>query len=50
MDAWQFLILGLLGLFGGALAGLVGIGGAAVFVPSLIFVAGWDMKEALGPA
>ena len=48
MDAWQFLILGLLGLFGGALAGLVGIGGAAVFVPSLIFVAGWDMKEAVG--
>ena len=40
--------MGLLGLFGCALAGLVGIGGAAVFVPSLIFVAGWDMKEAVG--
>src|SRR5918997_2989898 len=48
MDAWQFLILGLLGLFGGALSGLVGIGGAAVFVPSLIYVAGWDTKEAVG--
>ena len=48
MDAWQFLILGLLGLFGGALSGLVGIGGAAIFVPSLIYVAGWDIKEAVG--
>lgn len=48
MDVWQFLILGLLGLFGGALSGLVGIGGAAVFVPSLIYVAGWDIKEAVG--
>ena len=48
MEAWQFLILGLLGLFGGALSGLVGIGGAAVFVPSLVYVAGWDIKEAVG--
>jgi uncharacterized membrane protein YfcA len=47
LDAWQFLILGLLGLFGGALSGLVGIG-AAIFVPSLIYVAGWDIKEAVG--
>jgi len=48
MDLWQFIILGLLGLFGGALAGLVGIGGAAIFVPALVYVAGWDIKEAVG--
>jgi uncharacterized membrane protein YfcA len=48
MDAGQFLILGLLGLFGGALSGLVGIGGAAVFVPALLYVAGWDIHEAVG--
>jgi uncharacterized membrane protein YfcA len=48
MEAWQLLILTLLGLVGGALSGLVGIGGAAVFVPSLVYVAGWDIKEAVG--
>lgn len=48
MDVWQYLILGLLGLFGGTLSGLVGIGGAAVFVPALLYVAGWDIHEAVG--
>lgn len=48
MDLWQFIILGLLGLFGGTLAGLVGIGGAAIFVPALVYVVGWDIKEAVG--
>lgn len=41
-------MLCLLGLFGGALSGLVGIGGAVVFVPSLVYVVGWDIKEAVG--
>lgn len=48
MDLWQLIILGLLGLFGGSLAGLVGIGGAAIFVPALVYVAGWPIKEAVG--
>lgn len=48
MDLWQLILLGLLGLFGGSLAGLVGIGGAAIFVPALIYVAGWPIKEAVG--
>jgi hypothetical protein len=48
MDAWQYLVLGLLGRVGGSLSGLVGIGGAAIFVPSLLYVAGWDIHEAVG--
>lgn len=48
MDLWQLVVLGLLGLFGGTLAGLVGIGGAAIFVPALVYVAGWPIKEAVG--
>lgn len=48
MDLWQLILLGLLGLFGGSLAGLVGIGGAAIFVPALVYVAGWPIKEAVG--
>lgn len=48
MDPWQSLILGLLGLLGGSLAGLVGIGGAVIFVPALVYVVGWPIKEAVG--
>lgn len=48
MDLWQLVVLGLMGLFGGTLSGLVGIGGAAIFVPALVYVAGWDIKEAVG--
>lgn len=47
MDVWQLLILGLLGLLGGALSGTVGIGGAVIFVPALVYVVGWDIKEAV---
>ncbi len=47
MDAWQLLILGLSGLFGGVLAGLFGVGGGAVFVPALVYVAGWNIEEAV---
>lgn len=48
MDLWQLIILGLLSLLGGSLAGLVGIGGAVIFVPALVYVAGWPIKEAVG--
>jgi uncharacterized protein len=48
MDLLQLLFLGVLGLLGGMLSGLVGIGGATVFVPALVYVAGWNIKMAVG--
>lgn len=47
MDLFLLLILGLLGLIGGVLSGLIGVGGGIFFVPALIFVMGWDIKEAV---
>jgi uncharacterized membrane protein YfcA len=47
VDVWQFLILGLAGLFGGVLAGLFGVGGGTVFVPALVYTAGWNIREAV---
>jgi uncharacterized protein len=47
VDVWQFLILGLAGLFGGVLAGLFGVGGGTVFVPALVYAAGWNIREAV---
>lgn len=47
MDALQLLILALLGFFGGALSGLAGVGGGIVFVPALIYVAGWNIADAV---
>src|SRR5919202_3631253 len=43
----QLLILAVLGLVGGWLAGVAGVGGGIVFVPALVYVAGWDIKEAV---
>src|ERR687885_661656 len=43
----QFLILIVLGLLGGALAGVAGVGGGLIFVPTLVYVAGWGIKEAV---
>ena len=48
MHLWDLLILALIGLFGGTLSGIVGIGGAVVFVPGLIYIAGWGIREAVG--
>lgn len=47
MDLFQLLILLVLGVCGGALSGLVGVGGGIVFVPALLYVAGWDITEAV---
>ena len=46
MDLLELLILSLAGLFGGVLAGLFGVGGGAVFVPALVYAAGWKIGEA----
>ncbi len=47
MDLVELLILGLAGLFGGVLAGLFGVGGGTVFVPALVYAAGWSISEAV---
>jgi uncharacterized membrane protein YfcA len=47
VDLVELLILGLAGLFGGVLAGLFGVGGGAVFVPALVYAAGWSISEAV---
>ena len=47
MDLVELFILGLAGLFGGVLAGLFGVGGGAVFVPALVYAAGWSISEAV---
>src|ERR671920_1942016 len=46
MDLLQRLILAVLGTLGGALSGVAGVGGGIVFVPTLVYAAGWDIKEA----
>jgi uncharacterized membrane protein YfcA len=47
VDLLELVILGLAGLFGGVLAGLFGVGGGTVFVPALVYVAGWNIREAV---
>lgn len=47
MDLLEILILAVAGVFGGVLAGLFGVGGGGVFVPALVYGAGWDIKEAV---
>ena len=43
---WQLLVLACLGVFGGVLSGLVGVGGGIIFVPALVYVAGWSIGDA----
>jgi len=47
MNVLQLLILAVLGLLGGVLSGLVGVGGGSVFVPALVYVADWQIKDAV---
>jgi len=42
------LILLLIGLFSGALSGMVGVGGGIVIVPALVFFLAFSQKEAQG--
>src|SRR5215212_3655616 len=43
----QFAVLAMLGLLGGVLAGVVGVGGAAIFIPAIFYVVGWGIKDAI---
>ena len=48
-DLWSFrVILLVVGLFAGVLAGMFGIGGGIVIVPALILLLKFDQKEATG--
>lgn len=47
MDLLELLILSLAGLLGGVLAGMFGVGGGTVFVPALVYGAGWNIREAV---
>ena len=47
MDLLQLTLLGIIGVLGGILSGLVGVGGGIVFVPGLVYVGGWSIKEAV---
>jgi uncharacterized membrane protein YfcA len=48
MDISAFLVLGLTGLVAGFLGGMVGVGGAIVMVPMMVFVLGLSQKTAQG--
>jgi uncharacterized membrane protein YfcA len=43
---WQPSVLACLGVLGGVLSGMVGVGSGIIFVPALIYVAGWNIEEA----
>jgi uncharacterized membrane protein YfcA len=47
VDLLHLVFLGVVGVVGGILSGLVGVGGGIVFVPGLVYVAGWQIKEAV---
>ena len=42
------IIITLIGLTGGIFSGLLGIGGAVIMVPALIFIAGYNQLQAQG--
>ena len=44
----NFLIAGLIGLFGGVASGLFGVGGGIVMVPAMMFFMSMDIKRAVG--
>lgn len=44
----QWLLLSIIGIFGGVASGLFGIGGGVVIVPALIYWAGFSQHKAIG--
>ena len=48
MSASVIIILVLIGLVTGAVSGMLGIGGAIILVPALIFIMGFSQHEAQG--
>ena len=48
MNLNVFLILVVIGLVTGALGGMLGIGGALILIPALVFFLGFDQHQAIG--
>jgi uncharacterized protein len=48
MTVQLLLLLSLIGLLAGILAGLIGVGGGIIIVPALVFFLGFTQKEAQG--
>ena len=48
MTVSQFVILIVIGLISGFLAGVLGVGGAIVVIPALVFILGLSQHEAQG--
>lgn len=48
MNATQVLLLLLIGLLGGILAGTLGVGGGLIIVPSLVFIMGMTQHQSQG--
>lgn len=46
-DVLELLLYGVLGIIGGLLSGLIGVGGGIFFVPALVYLADWNIKEAV---
>ncbi len=48
MDLLTFLILIVIGLVTGAVGGMLGIGGAIILIPALVYFVGFSQHEAIG--
>mgnify|MGYP001389473028 CR=1 FL=1 len=48
MNIYTLIILVLIGLITGAFAGMMGIGGAIIIIPALVYFAGFSQHEATG--
>ncbi|MBP1666059.1 MAG: Sulfite exporter TauE/SafE, partial [Bacteroidetes bacterium] len=48
MDLETFLILIVIGLITGAVGGMLGIGGALILIPALVYFMGFSQHEAIG--
>ncbi|MBN1820305.1 MAG: sulfite exporter TauE/SafE family protein [Prolixibacteraceae bacterium] len=48
MTVFQIILLIIIGLLSGLLAGILGVGGAIIVIPALIFIMGMSQHEAQG--
>jgi len=48
MDAYNFLILVLIGLAAGILGVLLGLGGGIIMIPAMVFLLGFTQQQSIG--